>query len=186
MRLKLVMASITALLLATSAPSLAADKIELGGSFSLTDMHGHAGTAASYPGKPLLGFFGLTHCPAVIPTPLLALPPRPDILGDDANKAQALFITVDPERDTPAVLAGYMANFHPGVVGLTGSAAQTAAVTGAYHVYYGRVETPESDAGYLMDHTAAIYLMDTDGAFVEFFRHGADPAAIAAAIERLL
>jgi protein SCO1/2 len=186
MRFQTVLAACAIAVAIAASPSVAADKIEVGGPFTLTDMDGNRVTEASYRDKVLVAFFGFTHCPAVCPTSLLIISQAFDMLGGDVEGVQGLFITVDPERDTPEVLAGYMANFHPSLTGLTGTAEETAAVTRAYHVYYARAETPDSEAGYLMDHSAAIYVMDQDGDYVRHFGHGADPAEIAEAIEDLL
>jgi protein SCO1 len=160
----------------------AAEGPDIGGPFSMTDMQGNAVTEASYSGKYLLVFFGFTHCPAVCPTSLLSIAHALDALGSEANKVQAIFVTVDPARDTPDVLASYVANFHPDIVGLTGSNAEVAAIAEAYRVYYARVDVPDSEAGYLMDHSAAIYLMGPNGQYLDLLRHNADPADIADAV----
>ena len=150
----------------------------------MTDSRGNAVSEQSYQGKYLLVFFGFTHCPAVCPTSLLSIAHALDALGSDADQVQAIFVTVDPARDTPEVLASYVANFHPDIVGMTGSESDIAAIAEAYRVYYARVDVPDSEAGYLMDHSAAIYLMGPDGRYLDMLRHNADPGDIADAVRR--
>lgn len=179
-------ATIVAALLVVAHPSAAQENETMVGSFALVDMNGAEVTEASYPGKFLIVFFGYTHCPAVCPTSLLVIGQTLDLLGDDADKLQALFITVDPDRDTPEVLADYVTKFHPRLVGLTGSKAQVAGAARAYRVYFARFDAPESDAGYLMDHTASVYMLDPDGRFIGKFAHGTDPEEMARGIRRLL
>ena len=174
------------LFLVAGSMTLAQERPAIGGPFTLTDMNGAEVTQASYPGKYKLVFFGYTHCPAVCPTALLFIGQALDLLGDDGDKVQAIFISVDPSRDTAAVLKDYVANFHPRIVGLSGTEAQVAAAARAYKVYYARVETPDSEAGYLMDHSAAIFFMDPRGRLIEAFRHDTDPEVMAAAIRRHL
>ncbi len=168
--------------LAAGSAAAAADGPQIGGPFTMTDMHGEGVTEQSYQGKYLLVFFGFTHCPAVCPTSLLSIAHALDALGGDADKVQAVFVTVDPARDTPEVLAKYVANFHPDIVALTGSDAQVEAIAQAYRVYYARVDVPDSEAGYLMDHSAAIYLMGPDGRYLTMLRHNAEPGDIAGAV----
>ena len=112
-------------------------------------------------------FFGFTHCPEVCPTALFDISEILSKLGPDADKVNALFITVDPERDTPAVLKDYLSSFNPRLIGVGGDAEQLAAVAKAYRVYYKKV--PLKDGDYTMDHTAIVYLMDKNGAFVAPF-----------------
>ena len=138
----------------------------VGGPFTLTDQDGRAVTAESLKGEPSLVFFGYTHCPDVCPTTLSDLTQMLAALGPD-KKARAVFITVDPERDTPAVLKDYLSSFDPRIMALTGSTEAIAAAEKAYRVYARKVPTQGSD--YSMDHTAIIYLMDRDGRFVRSF-----------------
>lgn len=139
----------------------------IGGSFSLTDQDGKTVTDADFKGKPLLVFFGYTHCPDVCPTTLFELSEVLRALGSDADKTQAVFISIDPERDTPAVLKDYLSSFDPHLRGLTGSTSQIAAVEKTYRVYAKKVPTTGGD--YTMDHTALVYLMDKQGRFVAPF-----------------
>jgi protein SCO1/2 len=128
-------------------------------------------------GRPFLVFFGFTHCPDICPTTLFDLSQVLKQLGPDADRAGALFITVDPERDTPAVLKDYLSNFDPHLRGLTGDQASIDAAIKAYRVYAKKV--PLDGGDYTMDHTAIVYLMDKNGQFVAPFdlKRTADAAA---------
>ncbi len=129
-------------------------------------------------------FFGYTHCPDICPTTLFEISEMLRALGPDADRARALFITVDPERDTAAVMKDYLSNFDPHVEGLTGDPAQIAAVAKAYRAYYKKV--PLDDGGYTMDHMAVIYLMDKDGRFVSTFSLKRTTEAAAADLRRYM
>ena len=153
------------------------------GPFRLVDKTGKSVTDADFRGKPTLVFFGYTHCPDVCPTTLASLSQVLGDLGPDAPVA-VLFITVDPERDTPAVLKDYLSSFDPRIVGLTGDPESVAAALRLYRVYAKKVPTQGSD--YTMDHTGVVYLMNRDGAFVQSFNAELDnPKDAAAALSRL-
>jgi protein SCO1/2 len=139
----------------------------IGGPFKLTDQNGKVFTDQDLKGRPFLVFFGFTHCPDVCPTALFEVSEILRKLGPDADRTRALFITVDPERDTPAVIKDYLSSFDPHLIGLTGDAAAIAAVAKAYRVYFKKV--PLDQGGYTMDHTAIVYLMDKEGRFVAPF-----------------
>src|SRR5437899_11871455 len=139
----------------------------IGGPFKLTDQDGQVLTDQDLKGRPFLVFFGFTHCPDVCPTTLFEVSEILRALGPDADRTRALFITVDPERDTPAVIKDYLASFDPHVAGLTGDPASVAAVAKGYRVYFKKV--PLDEGGYTMDHTAIVYLMDKQGRFVSPF-----------------
>jgi protein SCO1/2 len=119
----------------------------------------------------MLVYFGFTYCPDVCPTDLQAIGLAMDKLGGDSADVQPLFVTVDPERDTPAHLAEYVKLFHPRLIGLTGSADSIRKAADAYKVYYARVDL-NKDAGYTVDHTAFTYLIDRDGNYLGFFPPG--------------
>src|SRR4051794_20887956 len=138
----------------------------IGGPFKLIDQDGRALSDADLKGHPFLVFFGFTHCPDVCPTTLFEVSEILRALGPDADRARALFITVDPERDTPAAMKDYLSSFDPHLTGLTGDPAEIAAVAKAYRVYFKKVPL---DEGYTMDHTAIVYLMDKTGRFVSPF-----------------
>jgi protein SCO1 len=144
-------------------PAIAA----VGGPFQLVDQDGKTVSDADMKGRPFLVFFGYTHCPDVCPTTLFEMSQMLHALGPDAGRIGALFITVDPERDTPAVLKDYLASFDPHLRGLTGDPAAVDAALKAYRVYAKKV--PLKDRDYTMDHTAVVYLMDKNGRFVAPF-----------------
>ncbi len=162
------------------------DRPTIGGPFTLVDQDGRTVTEAAFTGKPTLIYFGFTFCPDVCPTSLLLMETALEKLGPDAaNKVNLVFITVDAERDTPELLKGYVTNFGPTFIGLTGTPDQVAAAARAYRVYYQKV--PGKDGGpYLMDHSSIVYLLDRNGRFVTHFTHDAKAEAIAAAVGRLL
>ena len=149
----------------------------IGGPFALVDQDGHPVTQGILDGEPTLVFFGYTHCPDVCPTTLNDMSGMFAALGQD-KKARGLFITVDPERDTPAVLKDYLSSFDPRIRALTGSPEAVAAVEKAYKVYAKKV--PAKDGDYSMDHTAVVYLMDKQGRFVNAFNLEQPPAKAAA------
>jgi len=156
----------------------------IGGPFTLVDQDGNTFTDAQMKGKPYLVFFGFTHCPDVCPTTLFEVSEVMRALGDDANRAGALFISVDPERDTPAALKDYLSSFDQRVRGLTGDPAAIEATEKAYRVYAKKVPTQDGD--YTMDHTAIVYLMDKDGRFVRPFDLKRKPEDAAAELRRYL
>lgn len=163
-----------------AARSLSA--VAVGGPFELVDHTGAAVTERSFGDRLLLVYFGYTYCPDVCPTELAAMVSVLDLLDDEAALVQPLFVTIDPERDTPEALAGYVDLFHPRLVGLAGSEAEIAAAARAYRVFYAKAET-DDPAGYLMDHSSFIYLMAADGTTnLAVFPHGTPPDAMADAI----
>ena len=149
----------------------------IGGPFNLIDQNGQPFSDKDLKGKSFLVFFGFTHCPDVCPTTLFEISEILRNLGPDADHTAALFISVDPERDTPQAMRDYLASFDPHIRGLTGDAAALTAVAKAYRVYYKKV--PLEGGDYTMDHTAIVYLMDKDGRFVAPFnmRRTVDVAA---------
>lgn len=154
----------------------------VGGPFHLEDQNGKPVTDQDMKGRPFLVFFGFTHCPDVCPTTLFDMSQLLRQLGPDADRTGALFITVDPERDTPAVMKDYLSNFDPHLRGLTGDQASIDAATRAYRVYAKKVPLPGGD--YTMDHTAVVYLMDKDGQFVAPFDLKRTPEAAVADLRR--
>jgi len=157
---------------------------KIGGSFELVDHRGKPVTERDYLGKPMLVFFGFTFCPDICPTTLLELSNRLAELKSEAEQLNVLFITVDPERDTPAQLALYLASFDPHITGLGGTSEDVAAAIDAYQVYARKV--PLKSGGYTMDHTATIYLMDRKGQYVGTISHRDSEALMRAKIRRLL
>jgi protein SCO1/2 len=159
------------------APGPVARAAAIGGPFRLVDQNGKPFTDKDMQGKPYLVFFGYTHCPDVCPTTLFEMSQLFRKLGPQADRVGALFITVDPERDTAAVLKEYMASFDPHLRGLSGDRNAVEAAMKDYRVYAKKV--PLEGGNYEMDHTAIVYLMDKDGHFVAPFdmRRNADAEA---------
>ena len=156
----------------------------VGGPFRLVDQNDQTITDQDLKGQPFLVFFGFTHCPDVCPTTLFEVSEVLRVLGPDLKRVRALFVTVDPERDTPAKLKDYLSSFDPRLVGVTGDAAGIAAVEKAYRVYAKKV--PLDAGGYTMDHTAIVYLMDKNGRFVAPFNLKRRPEDAAADLRRYL
>lgn len=153
----------------------------IGGPFSLVNQDGKTVSDSDYRGKFMLIYFGYTYCPDMCPTGLQSMAHTLDLLGNDADKVAAMFITIDPARDTAEKLKAYVAGFHAKIEGLTGTEQQTGDAAKAYQVYYAKGEQVD-DHDYVMDHSSLIYLMGTDGSFVTTFPEDADPAAIVTAI----
>jgi protein SCO1 len=154
----------------------------VGGPFKLIDQNGRTVTEQDMKGKPFLVFFGFTHCPDVCPTTLFDISEVFRKLGPDADRAAALFVTVDPERDTPEAMKSYLSSFDPHLRGLTGEEAAVDGVIKAYRAYAKKVSNP--DGSYSMDHTALVYLMDKEGRFVAPFNLKRRPEDSAADLRR--
>jgi protein SCO1/2 len=157
----------------------------IGGPFNLIDQTGKPISDVDMKGKPFLVFFGYTHCPDICPTTLFDISEVMRALGPDADRASALFISVDPDRDTPAVLKDYLSSFDPHVRGATGKQGELDKVEKAYRVYAKKVPTGK-DGDYSMDHSAIVYLMDKDGRFVAPFRLDRKPEESAAELRKYL
>jgi protein SCO1/2 len=158
----------------------------VGGSFALEDGDGRPVAAADFRGKYQLIYFGYTFCPDVCPTTLAEIANALDRLGPKADKVQPIFITVDPKRDTPAVMKQYVAAFGPRMIGLTGTQEQIAQVAKEYRVYYAEHRTGPGPGDYTMDHSSIIYLMGPDGRFIAPIRADETGAEIAADIGKYL
>jgi protein SCO1/2 len=157
----------------------------VGGPFKLIDQSGKPVSDTDFKGKPFLVFFGYTHCPDVCPTTLFDISEVMRALGPDADRTAALFISVDPDRDTPAILKDYLSSFDPHIYGLTGDQASLDKVEKAYRVYAKKVPTGK-DGDYSMDHSAIVYLMDKSGRFVAPFRLDRKPDQSAAELRKYL
>jgi len=155
--------------------------VQIGGAFSLVDHTGRPVTDASWRGRWMLVYFGYTTCPDLCPTELQTVASALELLGPQAAQLVPLFITIDPERDTPDRLAGYVKLFDDRLIGLTGTPAQIAAVARAYRVYYAKVPAKESTP-YMMDHSSFLYLMGPDGTLRALFRPGTGAPELAQAI----
>ena len=151
----------------------------VGGPFTLTSSDGRTVTERDFRGRPHLVFFGFTHCPDVCPTKLLEISEILKATGERGRDLRALFITVDPERDTPEVLRSYLGSFDPRIVGLTGNREAVDAAVRAFRAYAKRVPLKEGD--YTMEHTSLVYLLDGQGRFVNAFNTSLAPAAAAEA-----
>jgi protein SCO1 len=156
----------------------------IGGPFQLTDQSGQTVTDKSLQGRPTLIFFGFTHCPDVCPTSLFEISEVLHAMGGDADRVNAYFVSVDPERDTVGAMKDYLSSFDPHLKGLTGDPEVVAKVLSEYRFYSRKV--PLKDGDYTMDHTALIYLMDRDGHFVSPFNLKRTPEAAAADLKRYL
>lgn len=158
---------------------------EVGGPFTLVDQTGQTVTDRDFRGRFMLVYFGYTFCPDICPTELMTMAQAIDLLGDAGQQVVPIFITIDPERDTVEAMAGYVALFHPRLVGLTGTPDQIAEAAAPYRVYYARAES-EDATYYLMDHSSFVYLMDPEGQNVMLFGRGTSPEAMAEAIRERL
>ena len=158
----------------------------IGGPFTLTDQDGRKVTDKDFLGKYMLVFFGYTYCPDLCPTELQVMSAALDSLGAKADAIQPIFISFDPERDRPEVLKQYVSNFHPRLVGLTGTPEEVAAAAKAYRVYYSKVPNSTAPDTYLMDHSTITYLMDSQGKFLKHFSYSTDSTALAKALEEAM
>lgn len=160
---------------------------QIGGTFTLTDNTGKVVTEKALLGKHSLVFFGFTHCPDICPTALLTITNALNQLEDRAAGILPVFITVDPERDTPQVMAEYKKHFHPSLLALTGTLEQTRVAQDAYKVYASKSPpTGGGGEGYTVDHSGYIYLMSPEGQYLAHFAHSISDADLAAALAKHL
>lgn len=159
--------------------------VEFGKKFELVDHYGQVRHLEDFRDKVTVMFFGFTHCPDVCPTTLAEQAEVLKQLGDSAKRVQMLFVTVDPERDTPEVLAGYVTAFNPAIIGLTGSLEQIDAVAREFKIFYKKSEGLRPGM-YSVDHSAGTFIFDTQGRLRLYVRYGQDSEAIASDIQRLL
>lgn len=155
----------------------------VGGPFTLTDQNGRKVSEKDFLGRYMLVFFGFTYCPDICPTELQVMTAALDAMGPGAEKIQPVFITIDPERDTPEVMKAYVENFSPRLIGLTGTPEDIAAVAKAYRVYYAKAPNQASPESYLMDHSSIIYLMGPDGGFVKHFAFTTDVSKLTSELQ---
>ncbi len=153
--------------------------------FALTDHNSQPKSVKDFAGKVVVMFFGYTQCPDVCPTTMAELAEIKKLLGADGSKLQGLFVTIDPDRDTPAVLKAYMGNFDPTFIALVPTPTQLAALAKDYKIYYKKVEG-KTDTSYTMDHSAGSYVYDTQGKLRLFTRFGTGPKPLADDIKMLL
>ncbi len=191
---RLALAALTALALAgcqkSGPPAPEFKGIDLTGAeyarqLNLSDQDGHARSLADFKGKVVVVFFGYTQCPDVCPTTMAEVAEVKRSLGADGDRVQGVFVTIDPERDTAALLKPYLASFDPSFVGLRGSEEQTQAAAKEFKVFYAKVpgKTPDT---YTMDHTAASFIFDTEGRVRVYVRYGAGAQPLADDIKLLL
>lgn len=167
-----------------SAPAATPQAVVPGGGFTLVDHEGKPASDEVFVGRHLLMLFGYTLCPDVCPTSLGSIAAALELLGESGEAVQPLFVTLDPERDTPEVLADYVTAFHPRLIGLTGSPEQIRKVAHDYRVYYARADTGDGD--YLVDHSAYIYLIGPDGRTLTYLKHDASPETLAETVGEYL
>lgn len=165
------------------AQSVAGTKI--GGPFSLIDQNGQRVNESVLAGHYNLIYFGFTYCPAICPTELQKINVTLKQLGNLAEKIQPVFITIDPERDTPAIIKPYIAQFHPRMLGLTGTVDEVAAALKAYKVYARKVDDPGL-SDYTMDHSSYIYFIAPDGTLIGMYPIDSTPSTMARDIEAAL
>jgi protein SCO1/2 len=156
----------------------------IGGPFRLVDQNGKTVTDADLKGKWSLVYFGYTHCPDACPTALNDIAVALDELGPKRGEVRPVFITVDPERDTPEVLKSYITAFDAPILALTGTPEEIAQAAKGYRVYYAK--HPEADGDYSMDHSSVIYVIDPQGRFTASFTHQSAPEEIAERLKKLL
>jgi protein SCO1/2 len=159
--------------------------VDWGKDFKLTDHNGQARSLADFRGKAVVLFFGYTQCPDVCPTTLSTLRETMKLLGEDAKRVQVLFATIDPERDTPALLAQYVPAFHPSFLGLYADEKGTAALAKDFKVFYAK-QAGSTPGSYSVDHSTGSYAFDAQGKLRLLIRHGETPANVAADLRQLL
>lgn len=160
-------------------------KALIGGPFNLTDHTGKRVTERDFVGRPMLVMFGFTSCPDICPAGLQVLTAAIEKLGEQGKGITPIFISLDPERDTPPKLKDYLSSFHPALVGLTGSTEDVTAAAKAYRVYFKKVKD-ESGSGYTIDHSSFYYLMDAKGEFLTHAPHSTSAEALSVRLKSVL
>jgi protein SCO1/2 len=174
-----VVGTLAWLWLGREGPGVAAGPVPIGGAFSLVDQDGRRVTEQDFRGKWMLVYFGYTWCPDACPLGLTTIAEALDLTPPGvAAQVTPVLVTVDPERDTPAVLKGYVAAFHPRLVGLTGTPEEVAAALRAWRVYARKAQA-RADGSYLVDHSTFTYLMAPEGAYAAHFTHDITPEELA-------
>jgi protein SCO1/2 len=161
-------------------------KALVGGPFALVDASGRSVTDQDFRGRYMLIFFGFTHCPDICPAELQVMAGALDQLGDKAAKVVPIFITLDPERDTPEAIGAYVKNFSANIVGLTGSMEAVAAAAKAYRVSFSKFQNQDGGKDYTIDHSALAYLMGTDGDYITHIPYGTSVAQMVDILNRYL
>jgi protein SCO1/2 len=155
-----------------------------GKALELTDHNGQRRTLADFKGKVVVLFFGFTHCPDACPTTMVELANVAKQLGPDAQRLQVLFVTVDPQRDTPEVLRQYVPSFHPAFLGLYGTPDETTRAAKEFKVYFQK--QPQAGGSYTMDHSAGTFVIDAQGRMRLFAQYGAGAAPLLHDVRLLL
>lgn len=158
----------------------------IGGNFDLLGKDGQEYNQASFIGKPLIIFFGFASCPDICPYGLTMISNVLETLGDDSHRVNAVFVTLDPERDDYATTSQFASLFHEEIIGLSGSIEQIDRVTSAWRVYKKKVALPDSELGYTIDHSAFIYLMDENGEYYTHFSHNTESEDILKELSKFL
>jgi len=161
-------------------------KALIGGPFALVDQHGKKVTDRDFRGRYMLIFFGFTHCPDICPAELQVISASLDELGPEAEEVVPIFVTLDPERDTPEVMADYVKNFGSRFVGLTGSPEEIAEAAKAYRVAFSKFQEDKTKNDYSIDHSALAYLMGKDGEYITHFPYGTPAAKMTETLRRYL
>lgn len=159
--------------------------VDFGNTLNLTDHTGKPRSLTDFKGKVVALFFGYTHCPDVCPTTLTDMKQAMKLLGGQANELQVLFVTLDPERDTQALLAEYVPAFDASFIGLYGTKEQTASVLKDFKIFAAKVEN-KGRSGYTIDHSAGVYVFDKAGKIRLYIDYGTKPDAIASDVKKLL
>ncbi len=161
--------------------------MDIGGPFTAISHNGHAVTEKDFLGKFLIVYFGYTYCPDVCPTGLTEISTAIDMIGSDADSVVPIFVTVDPERDTPEYLKEYISYFHPRMVGLSGTSKQISKIAKAYKVYFSKGDHASADPDdYIINHSAFAYLMGKDGKYLTHFSYGVSAQEIAKRVKEYL
>jgi protein SCO1/2 len=159
---------------------------KIGGPFVLVDQDGKARSEKDFFGKHTLVFFGFLYCPDICPATLQVITDTMNRLGAKQERITPVFISVDPERDTPEALKTYLGNFSPRLVGLTGTPDQVQKAAKAYRAYYKKVPNKDLPGSYTVDHSTILYLMGPDGRYITHFTHGTSPADMAKRLQAIL
>jgi len=166
----------------TVAIGIASAATSMGGPFTLTDQNRKQVSDSDFRGKLMMVFFGFTNCPDLCPTTLLIMSQTMEQLKEDSAKVVPIFVTIDPERDTPAAMKTFLGSFNPAIVGLTGTQAQIDKMQADYKTYSLKVDAKDAPGGHTFDHSGYIYLMDKQGKFLIVFTADSSPQTIAAKI----
>lgn len=153
--------------------------------FKLTDHHGETRQLSDYQGKVVALFFGFTHCPDICPTTMADLAAAMKLMGKNSDHVQVLFVTVDPERDTQAVLSEFVPSFDSRFVGLTGTTEEIERTAKTFKIFYAKQQEP-GQSGYSFDHSAGVYVYDKKGKIRIYLKYGQKPQEIAHDLSRLL